>query len=141
MIIGIGSDHKGFKLKEEVVDILKLMRLEYQDFGPATNHVCDYPKFAYLVSKAVASGKINRGILISETGIDMCIVANKIKGIRAVRCVNWKDAKISREQNASNIICIGEDADVSLILEAWLSSEFDDAYSYQIDQISQIENV
>jgi ribose 5-phosphate isomerase B len=95
-----------------------------------------------LVSRAVVTGRVSRGILISETGIDMCVVANKIKGVRAVRCVNWKDAKISREQNASNVICIGEDADVSLILESWLSSEFDaENYSHQIDQISQIERV
>ena len=139
MIVGIGSDEKGFKLKEELSDLLKLMGHEVRDFGPTSKEKSDYPKFAYLVSKAVSSGKVGRGVLISETGIDMSIASNKVKGIRAAHCVNWKDAKISKEQMASNVLCIGEDADLSLILEAWFSADFDQNYAVQVDQISQIE--
>ena len=140
MIIAVGSDHKGFALKKEIIDLVTLMGFEIMDFGTGSEVPVDYPKFAYLVSKAVATGKAYRGILVSATGIDMSIVANKIKGVIAARCVNWKEAQISREQNSSNVLCLGEDADINLIIEVWLTVRFDaHQFNHQIEQISQIE--
>jgi ribose 5-phosphate isomerase B len=139
MIIGVGSDHKGFKLKEEALNYLQIWGFDVKDFGTTKEEECDYPKFAYLVSKAVASNKISRGILISDTGMGMCIAANKIKDIRAVSCVDWKDAKVAREIYCANVLCLGEDADISLIMEVWLGTEFDGEHSPNITLISQIE--
>jgi len=139
MIIGVGSDHKGFKLKEEALNYLTIWGFDVKDFGTTGETPCDYPKYAYLVSKAVASGKIARGILISDTGMGMAIVANKVKGARAVYCTDWKDARLSRELYSSNILCIGEDADISLIMEVWLATEFDAEQERQVSLIAQIE--
>jgi ribose 5-phosphate isomerase B len=142
MKIGVGSDHKGFKLKEEAINYLQVWGFDVKDFGTISEEPCDYPKFAYLVSKAVASGKISRGILISENGIGMSIAANKVKGVRAARCVDWKDARSCREINAANVLCISEDADVSLIMEVWMAAEFDsEKHSQHVSQISEIESV
>lgn len=142
MIVGVGSDHKGFKLKEEVISFLEMFGFEVVDFGTNSEEECDFPKFAYLVSKAVVSMQVNRGILISESGIGMCIAANKIKGVKAARCANWKDAKISREISATNVLCLDDDADINLILEAWFGTEFDAENNLKhVNQIDQIEKV
>lgn len=140
MIIGVGSDHKGFKLKEEALNYLQIWGFDIKDFGTTSEESpCDYPKYAYLVSKGVASGKISRGILISENGMGMSIVANKVKGVRAAYCTDWKEAKLSRELYSSNVLCIGEDADISLIMEVWLATDFNAEHERQITLISQIE--
>lgn len=141
MIIGVGSDHKGFKLKEEALSYLQIWGFDVKDFGTTDEEICDYPKYAYLVSKAVSSGKIAHGILISETGMGMSIVANKIKGVRAAYCTDWKEARMSRELYSSNVLCIGEDTDISLIMEVWLGTEFNaEQHGGQINVISQIED-
>ena len=139
MIIGVGSDHKGFKLKEEALNYLQIWGFGIKDFGTINEEPCDYPKYAYLVSKDVAYGKISRGILISQNGMGMAIVANKIKGVRAAYCTDWRDAKLSRELYSSNVLCIGEDADISLIMEVWLATDFNDEHERQISLITQIE--
>jgi len=140
MKIGIGSDHRGFRLKEEAISCLQIWGFEIVDMGPLTNEACDYPKYAYLVSKAVASGELDRGVLICGTGIGMSIVANKIKGVRAARCVNWQDAKFCREHHDSNVLCVGDDADISLMLETWLGTEFEGGrHARRINLISAIE--
>ena len=107
MKIAIGSDHRGFELKEEIISFLK--KHEVVDFGTFTEDSCDYPDFALKVAKAVSSGKFERGILICSTGIGMSITANKIHGIRAALCLNEKMAKQSREHLNSNILVLGAD--------------------------------
>jgi ribose 5-phosphate isomerase B len=140
MLIGIGSDQKGFKLKQETIDYLQVYGFEVKDFGPLKDDErCDYPKSAYLVSKAVGTSKVSRGILISSNGIDMSIVANKIKGVRAARCVSWRDAVESRRQCATNVLCVGDDADIWEIIDSWLSEQFDESNSDQLSMIEEIE--
>lgn len=141
MIIGIASDHLGFKLKEEAISYLQMWGFSVVDYGPADSQVCDYPIFASHVGKAVASQKVNLGVLIGGTGIGMSIAANKIKGVRAARCVTWRDAMMSVEQDNANVLCIGEDVDVSTVLEGWLNADFDvEKFGKQFDQITKIEN-
>jgi ribose 5-phosphate isomerase B len=106
-MIALGSDHAGFVYKERLKNILDEIRKPYQDFGTSSPDPVDYPDFAHVVSKAVASGKCQLGILICGTGIGMSIVANKHNGIRAAVCESPASAKLSREHNDANILCLG----------------------------------
>jgi ribose 5-phosphate isomerase B len=106
-MIAIGSDHAGFEYKERLKKLLDELGKPYQDFGTSSPDSVDYPDFAYAVSEAVASGRCPLGILICGTGIGMSIVANKHKGIRAAVCESIASAKLSREHNDANILCLG----------------------------------
>jgi ribose 5-phosphate isomerase B len=106
-MIALGSDHAGFDYKERLKKLLDEIDKPYQDFGTSSLESVDYPDFAHAVSKAVASGKCQRGILICGTGIGMSIVANKHSGIRAAVCESAASAKLSRAHNDANILCLG----------------------------------
>lgn len=107
MKICFGCDHGGFLLKEEVKKYFASTDIEIVDFGCLDNSRVDYPEFGIKVARSVASGECNFGVLICTTGIGMSIVANKIKGIRAALVTNLEAAKLTREHNDSNIICLG----------------------------------
>ena len=106
-MIGIGSDHGGFELKEAVKIHLEERGLEYKDFGTYTPASCDYPVYGRAVAKAVASGECDRGIIICGTGIGISITANKVKGIRAALCSDCFSAQATREHNDANILAMG----------------------------------
>ena len=106
-MIGIGSDHGGFELKEAVKKHLEERGLEYKDFGTYTPASCDYPVYGRAVAKAVASGECDRGIIICGTGIGISITANKVKGIRATLCSDCFSAQATREHNDANILAMG----------------------------------
>lgn len=101
MKIYIGADHGGFELKEEIKKQFKDM----EDMGTDSTDSCDYPKIAEKVARKVATEGL--GILICGTGIGMCMAANKIKGIRAAICYDEYTAKMAREHNNANILCLG----------------------------------
>ncbi|MBU0628152.1 MAG: ribose 5-phosphate isomerase B [Nanoarchaeota archaeon] len=102
----IGSDHAGFELKEKVKDYLKQLKHETEDLGAFSEKPVDYPLIAKEVAKKVAKTG-STGILICGSGIGMCISANKIKGVRAALVYDEYTAKVSREHNNANILCIG----------------------------------
>lgn len=127
--IAIGSDHGGFEFKAKIADYLKSKNIEVKDFGTFSDESCDYPVFAKEVALEVSKGAFNRGILICGTGIGVSIVANKVKGIRAALCYDTFCAKMSREHNNANILCLGQRVlaqDLALeIVDIWLSTEFE----------------
>lgn len=107
MRIAIGSDHAGFKLKNIIIEHLKKRKIPYKDFGAFSEESVDYPDFAFSVANAVKGKKFDRGILVCGTGIGMSISANKVKGIRAAVCNSRKTARLAREHNDANVLCIG----------------------------------
>lgn len=107
MKISIGSDHGGFVLKDELVKVLKEKGIEVLDHGTYGLESVDYPDYAALVAEDVQSHVSDFGVLLCTTGIGMCISANKFKGIRAALVTNLESAKLTREHNNSNIICLG----------------------------------
>ncbi|HYF76825.1 MAG TPA: ribose 5-phosphate isomerase B [Symbiobacteriaceae bacterium] len=107
MKIAIGSDHGGLDLKEAVISVLKELNLEFEDMGTHDRSSCDYPDYAEKVAAAVVSGAFEQGILICGTGIGMSIAANKVPGIRAALCNEIFSAKMARNHNDANILCIG----------------------------------
>lgn len=106
-MIGLGCDHGGYELMQEVISHLEARGLEYKNFGTYSRESCDYPEFAHAVAHAVAEGSCEKGILICGTGIGISIAANKVSGIRAALCHDCFSAKATREHNDSNILAMG----------------------------------
>jgi ribose 5-phosphate isomerase B len=106
-MLALGSDHAGYEYKQQLRKLLDRMGELYQDFGTFSPDPVDYPDVAHAVSLAIASGQYERGILICGTGIGMSIVSNKHNGIRAAVCESAAAAKLAREHNDANILCLG----------------------------------
>lgn len=144
MTISIGSDHGGFQLKEKLVDSLKEKGYEVIDRGCYNLESVDYPLYAKKVARDLQSQTSERGILICTTGIGMSIMANKFRGIRAALISNEDAAKLSRQHNDSNIICLGakytslEDALKFVLI--FLEEEFlGDRHSRRVNMINEVD--
>ena len=132
-MIAIGSDHGGYRLKEEIKKYLDEKNIEYKDFGCQNEESVDYPDIASAVAEAVKDGKSEQGILICRSGIGMSIVANKFKGIRCAICHN------------GNILAMGADDltvnEAICILRMWLATSFEGGrHLERIKLIEEIEN-
>ena len=103
-VIAIGSDHAGFDLKAQVLNLPGFM---WDDCGTYGRQSVDYPDYAHKVAQAVLSGKAQFGILICKTGIGMSMAANRHKGIRAALCINATMANYARQHNDANILILG----------------------------------
>ncbi|GIP40929.1 putative sugar phosphate isomerase YwlF [Paenibacillus sp. J31TS4] len=108
MKIAMGSDHGGFRLKNEIKAMLESMGHEVEDYGCTCADSVDYPDYALEACERVASGDADRGILICGTGIGMSIAANKIPGIRCALVHDMFSAKATREHNDTNVLAMGE---------------------------------
>lgn len=144
MMIAIGSDHGGFKLKEEIKKMLTEQNVEFRDFGTHSAQSIDYPEIACKVGQAVIDGECTRGIIICGTGIGVSIAANKMKGIRAALCHDVFSAQMSREHNDANILTMGERVIgpglACMIALTWLKTEFAGGrHGRRVDMISQLE--
>lgn len=128
MKVALGSDHAGYKLKENLKQYLQELNIEYTDFGCNNEQSVDYPDIGFKVSVEVKNGRYDRGILICGTGIGMSIVANKIKGIRASLCHDIFSARNAREHNDANVLTLGERVIgtelARKILRVWLNTNF-----------------
>lgn len=129
MKISIGSDHRGLVQRKVIAEAIEAAGHEVDDQGSFTDESCDYPDVAAVVSKQVASGKSDFGILVCGTGIGMSIAANKIDGIRAALCCDVSSAKLSRQHNDANVMCLAggdfDDLQFKAMVNAWLNSEFE----------------
>lgn len=128
MKIGIGSDHGGFALKEHVIAYLTREGYEVIDVGNHGETSVDYPDFADKLCLAMAAGDFERGILICGTGIGMSMAANRHRHIRAALCQESFSARMSREHNNANVLCLGGRVlGVELakdIVHTWLHTDF-----------------
>ena len=138
--IAIGSDHRGFDLKENIVTFLKGKGYKVKDFGCFSNEPADYPDHAKKVTNAVLNGQTYRGVLICGSGIGMSIAANRFKGIRAALCHTEVDAKMSRNHNNANIIVFaanttGKEA-AEKMLDIFLNADFEGGrHQVRVDKI------
>ncbi|MCI8332710.1 MAG: ribose 5-phosphate isomerase B [Clostridiales bacterium] len=106
-IIAIGSDHGGFDLKEVIKAHLIERGLKFIDVGTTSTKSVDYPEFAHKLCQKIQTGECSRGILCCGTGIGMSMAANKHKGIRAACCSDTYSAKLTRQHNDANVLCMG----------------------------------
>lgn len=144
MKIGIGCDHGGVNHKEAIKEHLTAIGHEVIDYGTERDVPADYPDIAEKVSRAYLGGKFDRGILICGTGIGMSIAANKIDGIRAAHVTDTFSARMSREHNNAQIICLGEritGPGLAIdIVDAYLESEFAGGrHLRRVDKIMNLE--
>ena len=128
MVISIGNDHRGYKLKQGILKYFDRKNIRYKDFGANSNESSDYPDYGYMVAKSVSTGDTDLGILICSNGIGMSIVANKVKGIRAAFCNTPELSRIVKAHNNVNILVLGEQVSPETtfeIIDAWLNTEFE----------------
>lgn len=128
MNIIIGCDHGGFELKQEIMNCVVDNGHQFVDAGCYSTASVDYPDLASVVCGAIGKGEAEKGILICGTGIGMSIAANRHSGIRAALCMEPFSARMSREHNDANVLCLGGRlTGVSLaidIVKTWLNTEF-----------------
>ena len=142
--IAIASDHGGFALKEELKEYLIEMGVDFEDLGIGSPDPVDYPEVAWTVAKKVADGEFHRAILVCGTGIGMCIVANKVKGIRAALCHDVFSAKMATEHNNANVLALGGRVIgvelAKMIVATWLESQFAGGrHGRLVNRISELE--
>lgn len=142
-MIGIGSDHGGYDLKQTVIAYLKEQGIEYKDFGCADKSSCDYPIFGRAVAEAVADGTCEKGIVICTTGIGISITANKVPGIRCALCADTVSAQLTRLHNDANVLAMGAGIvgpNLALgIVDTFLHTEFsgEERHQRRIDLIEK----
>jgi len=128
MKIAVGSDHRGYDIKQQIMAIATELGHECIDVGASDNNPVDYPDLAYLAATAVSKKEVDRAILTCATGIGMSMAANKVNGIRAALCHDELSAQISRDHNDANVLCLSADQIgvvlLRKIVEVWLSTEF-----------------
>lgn len=143
MRIAIGSDHRGFDLKQSIIELITGSGNSYQDFGCDSTAPVDFPDIAEKVSRAVAAGDFRYGILVCSTGIGMSMAANKVSGIRAALCHNIFSARRARQHNDANILCLGAEnttEPIADIVKAFLTTAFEGGHHQpRLDKIREME--
>jgi ribose 5-phosphate isomerase B len=144
MRIAVASDHRGFQVKEQIIELLRERGHDIDDAGTSSVESVDYPDFAAIVAKKIGDQTCDRGILICGTGIGMAIAANKFKGVRAAPCTDEVTAEISRRHNDLNVLCLSADLlsprMMERMIETWLSTDFEGGrHLRRVEKISQLE--
>ncbi|MCC2717159.1 ribose 5-phosphate isomerase B [Finegoldia magna] len=144
MKIAIAADHGGFELKDSMVEYIKSLGNEVMDLGTNSADSVDYPDYAKKVCEEIQQENSDLGILICGTGIGMSLAANKFEGIRAACVSDVYSAKMSRNHNNANVLCIGArvigDEVAKLIIKTFLENEFEAGrHQRRVDKIMAIE--
>lgn len=145
-MIYLGSDHAGRALKLDLIAHLQAKGLDFQDLG---NHAedpdDDYPDYAFAVAEAVAGAKGSRGILTCGSAQGVCIAANKVTGVRAAAVASPEEARMTREHNDANVLCLSgwkrTAAEAAAIVDAFLASDFsgEERHARRVAKISAYE--
>ncbi|MEI6127778.1 MAG: ribose 5-phosphate isomerase B, partial [Pseudomonadota bacterium] len=127
-MVVIGSDHRGYRLKEALKAVLKDLGKTVEDAGAFSEATADYPEFAKKVAQKVSCRDCDRGILICGSGIGMSITANKFPGVRAALCHDVNTARMCRLHNDANILVFGEAVGLVLaekMVKIWFETPFE----------------
>ncbi|HGM3506240.1 TPA: ribose 5-phosphate isomerase B [Clostridioides difficile] len=145
MKIGLGCDHGGYNLKQEIINYLEVKGIKCVDYGTnnATDSV-DYPVYGEAVANAVINKEVDYGILCCGTGIGISLAANKVPGIRCAVVSDVFSAKMSKAHNDANMLSLGERVlgkGLALeIVEAWINTDFEgDRHARRVNMIKSIE--
>lgn len=128
MKIVLAADHGGYELKEAIQKDLVLAGYQIVDVGCFSNDSVDYPDFVEKAVERIVAGECQMGVLVCGTGIGVSMAANRHRNIRAANCSNIYTAKMSREHNDANVLCLGarvlEPSDAIAMVRVWLTTEF-----------------
>ena len=143
-VIGIGADHGGYEMKEQLKPWLEDLGYSCRDFGTHSTVPVDYPDVAFLVARAVAAGECDGGVILDGAGIGSCMVANKVPGVRAAMCYDTATAKNSREHNYANVLTLGarllDLARVKEVTQTWLSTPYgEERHGRRVRKIMDVE--
>ena len=143
-MVALGSDHGGYKLKEEIKKYFDENEIKYIDFGPDSEDKVDYPDYASKVAESIQKSECAFGILICRSGLGMSIAANKYKGIRCTPIMDEVQAKYAKMHNNANIIGLGADyMDTNKainMIKIYMETEFEQRHQIRLDKIAEIEN-
>ncbi len=127
--VAMGADHGGYLMKDALAEHLRARGAEVLDLGTNSGDRVDYPEFGAAVGRAVAGGEADLGVCVCGSGIGISIAANKVAGVRAAVVHDETSARLSREHNDANVLCLGErlvgPAVAVAALDAWLDAEFE----------------
>lgn len=140
----LAADHGGFELKDKIKKYLASIEFDVEDLSEKFDESDDYPDICFKAAKKVAKGE-TKGIFFCGTGIGMCICANKVKGIRAANVNDELEARLSKQHNNANVLCLGgrvlDEKKAIVIVRAWLSSSFlEGRHQRRVDKITQYES-
>lgn len=144
MKVAIASDHAAWKMKEEMKSFLISRGHTVTDFGTDSEASMDYPDTIKLAARAVSSGACERGVVLCGSGVGASIVANKVRGVRAVLALDEYTAEYSRRHNDSNVIALAgrrtETEQAKKLLDIWFGTEYEGGrHQKRLDKISEIE--
>jgi ribose 5-phosphate isomerase B len=144
MRIAVGSDHAGFELKQHVKATLAAAGHELVDVGTDSAESVDYPDFAAQAAGLVAAGEADRGVLACGSGNGVAIVANKVRGVRAVNAHDADEAEMARRHNDANVLTLSgarlEPGEADAIVARFLESEFEGGrHARRVDRIGELE--
>ena len=144
MNLGFASDHRGYKLKLDLIKYFKENGYNIVDYGNNDEESCDYVDYAYKLGQGVLSNEVDFGIAICGTGIGMSIALNKIRGIYCAKVSNQDEAMHTRLDNNTNCIAISEKMpinDAILSIETFVTTDFSylEKHNRRIDIVKQIE--
>ena len=142
--IAIGADHAGFEDKEKIKRQLDALGVQYEDVGTNSTESVDYPIYAQKVAEKVASGEVERGILVCGSGNGMQIAANKIRGVRAALAWNEETARLARQHNDANVLSVPArmipPEEVAKVIESYLNADFEGGrHARRVDEIGNLE--
>ena len=142
--IAVGSDHAGFRAKENIKKYLESEGYGVDDVGTHSEESVDYPDFAFAVAERIASGQNPLGVLVCATGIGVSIAANKVEGIRAALAHDSLTARRAREHNDANVIALGGkivgDDEAIAIVQEFLNARFAGGrHQRRIDKITEMD--
>ena len=141
--VAVGSDHGGYKTKEQIKTYLSDQGLNVRDFGTASDDAVDYPDFAHAVAKSVGGRQVDVGIIIDGAGIGSAMAANKVPGVRAAACYSVALAKNSREHNGANILTLGAGQnsleEIKQIIDAFISTDISEERHKK--RVAKIDNI
>jgi len=127
--IVVGSDHAGFELKQIIIEHLSERNMNYEDFGTNCLDSVDYPDYAKKVAEEVNSKELIMGILVCGSGQGMAMTANRFKNVRAAICHNSDVAKVTRQHNDANVLCLGsrfiDISEAIKCVDVFLSTDFE----------------
>lgn len=145
MKIAVGADHRGYDTKRKFIPFLKQLGHEIDDYGCESAAIAtDYPDFALAVGRAVAEGRVDVGVLFDGSGLGMSIAANKVPGIRAALAHDEVTARIAREHNHCNVLCLGSDllneGEIRKIIQVFLNCTFAEGrHSRRVEKLKEME--
>ena len=144
MKIGFASDHRGYKLKKELINELKKENYEIIDYGTDSEESTDYPDYAFKLGENVAKKNVDFGVAICGSGIGISIACNKVKGIRCAKVSNKEEAEVTRIDNDSNIVAIKKKTsfdEAIAIVKTFINTESSDLEKHKrrINKIKEYE--